>query len=148
MVCELKLNSIRLIVLLKIELEKLKSFTVGSYSFVWVKELKMANLIHLETATINEGAFSSSKDGLFEMRFCKDIEKLVIGEGSFRHWNEFIISDCSIQKIGRDCFLQCEYSVFHSRLMVDFNNKQKLTTWKASISTCTLFTGMNGLLVN
>ena len=124
--CELKLNSIRFIVPLRIELNELQSFTVGSYSFVWVKELKMANLIHLNTVTIGRGAFSSSKDGTLEMRYCKVSGGLNIGEGSFRHWNEFIISDCSIQKIeiGRDCFLQCEYSVFSSRLVVGFNYTQ------------------------
>lgn len=126
MVCELKLNSIRSILPLHIELNALQSFTVGSYSFVWVKELKMANLAHLNTVTIGKGAFSSSKDGLFEMRYCGILEKLKIEDGSFRHWNEFIISDCSIQKIeiGRDCFLQCEYSVFSSRLVVGFNYTQ------------------------
>ena len=121
MVCELKLNSIRFVVPLHIELNELQSFTVGSYSFVWVKELKMANLACLNTVTIKKGAFSSSKDGLFEMRYCKELEKLAIGEGSFRHWNEFIISDCSIQKIeiGRDCFMQCEYCVFNSRWLIE-----------------------------
>ena len=65
------------------------------------------------------------------LKYCKELEKLAIGEGSFRHWNEFIISDCSIQQIdiGRDCFMRCEYTVFNSRLVVDSNDTQKLTTW-------------------
>ena len=82
-----------------------------------MKELKMANLIHLNTVTIGKGSFSASMNGIFEMRYCNISSELIIEEGSFRHWNEFIISDCSIQKIeiGRDCFLRCEYSVFNSR---------------------------------
>ena len=116
-VCELKLNSIRFIVMLHIELKKLHSFKAGSRSFEWMKELKMANLIHLNTVTLGKGSFSASMNGIFEMRYCTISNKLYIGEGSFRHWNEFIISDCSIQKIeiGRNCFLRCEYSVFNSR---------------------------------
>ena len=48
------------------------------------------------------------------------IEGFFFGDGSFMHWNEFIISDCSVKKvmIGVDCFLRCEYAVFNGRLVM------------------------------
>ena len=51
-------------------------------------------------------------------------EGFFFGDESFRHWNEFIISDCSVKRvmIGVDCFLRCEYAVFNGRLGIEFNN--------------------------
>ena len=65
--CELKLSSICYIVLLHIELEKLESLIIGSNSFEWVKELKMANLTHLKKLLFKVGSFGSSLDGSFEI---------------------------------------------------------------------------------
>ena len=160
--CELKLSSICCIILLHLELEKLESLTIGSHSFEWVKELKMANFIHLKKLVIGVGSFGSSLDGSFEMRYCGkavkgkksdsdqstgkgvdetkksnagkivDVVKIgketdegfFFGDGSFMHWNEFIISDCSVKRvmIGVDCFLRCEYAVFNGRLVIESND--------------------------
>lgn len=158
--CELKLSSIFCVILLHIELENLESLTIGSNSFEWVKELKMANFIHLKKLVFGEGSFGSSLDGSFEMRYCgkavkgksdsgqstgkgvdetkkkagkrvnddkkgeKAEEDFFFGDGSFRHWNEFIISDCSVKRvmIGVDCFLRCEYAVFNGRLVIESND--------------------------
>lgn len=40
------------------------------------------------------------------------------------HWNEFIISDCSVKRvmIGVDCFMRCEYAVFNGRLVIESND--------------------------
>ena len=161
--CELILSSICYIVLLHIELENLESLTIGSNSFEWVKELKMANLIHLKKLLFKVGSFGSSLDGTFEMRYCgkavkgeksereqstgKGVDKtkknkagkkadvvkigeeadegFFFGNESFRHWNEFIISDCSVKRvmIGVDCFLRCEYAVFNGRLVNGCDDK-------------------------
>ena len=159
--CELKLSSICYNVLLHIELENLESLTIGSNSFEWVKELKMANLTHLKKLLFKVGSFGSSLDGTFEMRYCgkavkgeksdseqstgKGVEtkksnaaKIVdvvkigeeadegffLGDGSFMHWNEFIISDCSVKRvmIGVDCFMRYEYGVFNGRLVIESND--------------------------
>ena len=144
--CELKLSSIFCVILLHIELENLESLTIGSNSFEWVKELKMANFIHLKKLVFGEGSFGSSLDGSFEMRYCgkavdetkkkagkrvnddkkgeKAEEDFFFGDGSFMHWNEFIISDCSVKRvmIGVDCFLRCEYAVFNGRLVIESND--------------------------
>lgn len=159
--CELKLSSICFVILLYLELENLESLTIGSHSFEWVKELKMANFIHLKKLVIGVGSFGSSLDGSFEMRYCgkavkeeksdsdqstgkgvdetkikagkrvnddkkgeKAEEDFFFGDGSFRHWNEFIISDCSVKRvmIGVDCFLRCEYAVFNGRLVIESND--------------------------
>ena len=157
--CELKLSSICCIVLLHIELKHLESLTIGSNSFEWVKELKMANLSQLVTLIFGKGSFGSSLDGTFEMRYCgkavegkesgskqstgkgdddtknsnvdkkDDVDKIdeeadegfFFGDGSFMHWNEFIISDCSVKRvmIGVDCFMRCEYAVFNGRLLIE-----------------------------
>ena len=159
--CELKLSSICSIVLLHIELKNLESLTIGSNSFEWVKELKMANLIRLKKLLLKAGSFGSSLDGTFEMRYCgkavkgkesgsdkstgngvdtkksnvgkkDDVVKkgeeadegFFFGDGSFMHWNEFIISDCSVKRvmIGVDCFMRCEYAVFNGRLVIESND--------------------------
>ena len=160
--CELKLSSICCIVLLHIELEKLESLIIGSNSFEWVKELKMANLTQLKKLLFKAGSFGSSLDGTFEMRYCgkavkgkesgsdkstengdddtkksnadmkDDVDKIdeeadecfFFGDGSFMHWNEFIISDCSVKRvmIGVDCFMRCEYAVFNGRLVIESND--------------------------
>ena len=159
--CKLRLNSICYIVLLHIELENLESLTIGSNSFEWVKELKMANLTHLKKLLFKVGSFGSSLDGTFEMRYCgkavkgkesgsdkstgngvdtkksnvgkkDDVVKkgeeadegFFFGDGSFMHWNEFIISDCSVKRvmIGVDCFMRCEYAVFNGRLVIESND--------------------------
>ena len=159
--CKLRLNSICYIVLLHIELENLESLTIGSNSFEWVKELKMANLTHLKKLLFKVGSFGSSLDGTFEMRYCgkavegtesdskqftgkgdddtkkgnaakiDDVVKkgeeakegFFFGDGSFMHWNEFIISDCSVKTvmIGTDCFLRCEYAVFNGWLLIEYD---------------------------
>ena len=51
-------------------------------------------------------------------------EGFLFRNGSFMHWKEFIISDCSIRtiKIGVDCFMRCEYAVFNGQLVVGFND--------------------------
>lgn len=127
-----------------------------------MKELKMANLIHLKKLLFNVGSFGSSLDGSFEMRYCgkavkgkksgsdqstgkgvEDTKKgnaakiddvvkkgeeakegFFFGDGSFMHWNEFIISDCSVKRvmIGVDCFMRCEYAVFNGRLVIESND--------------------------
>lgn len=48
-------------------------------------------------------------------------EGFFFGDGSFMHWNEFIISDCSVKTvmIGTDCFLRCEYAVFNGWLLIE-----------------------------
>ena len=160
--CELKLSSICFVILLHLELENLESLTIGSNSFEWVKELKMASFIHLKKLVFGKGSFGSSLDGSFEMRYCgkavkeeesdsdqstgkgvdktkknkagkkadvvkkgeEAIEGFFFGDGSFMHWNEFIISDCSVKKvmIGVDCFLRCEYAVFNGRLVIESND--------------------------
>ena len=159
--CELKLSSICYNDLLHIELENLESLTIGSNSFEWVKELKMANLTHLKKLLFKVGSFGSSLDGTFEMRYCgkavkgeksdseqstgKGVEtkksnaaKIVdvvkigeeadegffFGDGSFMHWNEFIISNCSVKRImtGVDCFMRCEYAVFNGSLVIESND--------------------------
>lgn len=98
----------------------LKELHVKEGSLKNVKDLKLHGLTELETIVIGEDSFSSSLDGSFEMRYCSISEGLIINDGSFIHWNEFIISDCSIKKIkiGRDCFLRCEYAVFNSWLFL------------------------------
>lgn len=108
----------------------LKELHVERGSLKKVKDLKLHGLTELETIDIGEDSFSSV-DGSFEMRYCSISKGLIIHDGSFMHWNEFIISDCSIQKIeiGRDCFMRCEYTVFNSRLVVDSNDTQILTNW-------------------
>ncbi len=160
--CELKLSSICFVILLHLELENLESLTIGSNSFEWVKELKMASFIHLKKLVFGKGSFGSSLDGSFEMRYCgkavkeeesdsdqstgkgvdktkknkagkkadvvkkgeEAIEGFFFGDGSFRHWNEFIISDCSVKRvmIGVDCFLRFEYAVFNGRLVIESND--------------------------
>ena len=52
------------------------------------------------------------------------IEGFFFGDGSFMHWNEFIISDCSVKRvmIGVDCFMRCEYAVFNGRLVIESND--------------------------
>ena len=159
--CELKLSSICYTVLLHIELKNLESLTIGSNSFEWVKELKMANLTHLKKLLFKVGSFGSSLDGTFEMRYCgkavkgkksgseqsteKGVDKtkkneagkiadvvkkgeeakegFFFGDGSFMHWNEFIISDCLVKTvmIGTDCFLRCEYAVFNGWLLIEYD---------------------------
>ena len=51
-------------------------------------------------------------------------EGFFFGDGSFMHWNEFIISDCSVKRvmIGVDCFMRCEYAVFNGRLVIESND--------------------------
>lgn len=107
----------------------LKELHVEEGSLKNVKDLKLHGLKKLKTIEIGEDSFSSSVDGTFEMRYCSISEGLFINDGSFMHWNEFIISDCSIKKIeiGRDCFMRCEYTVFNSRLLSDPNDTQRLT---------------------
>ena len=140
--CELKLSSICYIVLLHIELEKLESLIIGSNSFEWVKELKMVNLTHLKKLLFKVGSFGSSLDGSFEMRYCGNAVKELLNDKpsvgnncanqigiffkneSFMHWNEFILSNCSIKriKVGVDCFMRCEYAVFNGRLVIESND--------------------------
>ena len=98
----------------------LKELHVEEGSLKNVKDLKLHGLTELETIVIGKDSFSSSLDGSFEMRYCSISEGLFINDGSFIHWNEFIMSDCSIKKIkiGRDCFLRCEYAVFNSWLFL------------------------------
>ena len=50
-------------------------------------------------------------------------EGFFFGDGSFMHWNEFIISDCSVKTvmIGTDCFLRCEYAVFNGWLLIEYD---------------------------
>lgn len=52
-------------------------------------------------------------------------EGFFFGDESFMHWNEFIISDCSVKRvmIGVDCFLRCEYAVFNGRLVNGCDDK-------------------------
>lgn len=54
----------------------------------------------------------------------KAAEGFFFGDGSFMHWNEFIISDCSVKTvmIGVDCFMRCEYAVFNGRLVIESND--------------------------
>ena len=94
----------------------LKELHVKEGSLKNVKDLKLHGLKKLKTIEIGEDSFSSSLDGSFEMRYCSISEGLIIHNGSFMHWNEFIISDCSVKsiRIDRDCFLRCEYAVFNS----------------------------------
>lgn len=108
----------------------LKELHVEEGSLKNVKDLKLHGL-KLETIDIGEDSFSSSLDGSFEMRYCSISKGLIIHDGSFMHWNEFIISDCSIQKIEIcvNCFMRCEYTVFNSRLLSDCNDTQILTNW-------------------
>lgn len=98
----------------------LKELHVKEGSLKNVKDLKLHGLKKLKTIEIGEDSFSSSLDGSFEMRYCSISEGLIIHNGSFMHWNEFIISDCSIKtiEIRRDCFLRCEYAVFNSWLFL------------------------------
>ena len=107
----------------------LKELHVKEGSLKNVKDLKLHGLKKLETIDIGEDSFSSSVDGTFEMRYCSISEGLIIHNGSFMHWNEFIISDCSIKRIeiGHDCFMRCEYTVFNSRLLSYPNDTQRLT---------------------
>ena len=51
-------------------------------------------------------------------------EGFFFGNESFMHWNEFIISDCSIKRvmIGVDCFMRYEYAVFNGRLVIESND--------------------------
>lgn len=102
----------------------LKELHVKEGSLKNVKDLKLHGLKKLKTIEIGEDSFSSLVDGTFEMRYCSISEGLIIHDGSFTNWKEFIISDCSIQGIliGRDCFLHCEYCVFNSRMTVNANN--------------------------
>ena len=98
----------------------LSTITVGNNSFKCVKELKMANLSNLSAVTFGEGSFSSSKDGAFEMRYCRgNNASIEFKKGSFNQWNEFIISDCSLFKIciRRDCFTRNQYTVFNSGIV-------------------------------
>ena len=93
---------------------------MGNNSFKCVKELKMANLSNLSAVTFGEGSFSSSKDGAFEMRYCRgNNASIEFKKGSFNQWNEFIISDCSLFKIciRRDCFTRNQYTVFNSGIV-------------------------------
>lgn len=102
----------------------LKELHVKAGSLKNVRDLKLHGLKKLKTIVIGEDSFSSSVDGTFEMRYCSISEELIIHDGSFTNWKEFIISDCSIQGIliGRDCFLYYEYCVFNSRMTVNANN--------------------------
>ena len=159
--CELKLSSNCFPLFSIVELGNLKQLTIGSHSFEWVKELKMANFTQLVTLIFGKGSFGSSLDGTFEMRYCGkavkeeksdsdqstekgvdenkkkagkivDVVKkgevadegLFFGDESFRHWNEFILSNCSIKriKVGVDCFMRCEYAVFNGRLVIESND--------------------------
>ena len=51
-------------------------------------------------------------------------EGFFFGNESFMHWNEFIISDCSIKRvmIGVDCSMRYEYAVFNGRLVIESND--------------------------
>ena len=137
--CELKLSSNCFPLFSIVELGNLKQLTIGSHSFEWVKELKMANLTQLVTLIFGKGSFGSSLDGSFEMRYCGNAVKELLDDKpsvgnncanqigiffkneSFMHWNEFIISNCSIKriKVGVDCFMRCEYAVFNGRLVIE-----------------------------
>lgn len=98
----------------------LTTITVGNNSFKWVKGLKMANLTKLNAVSFGEGSFSSSRNGTFEMRYCRgNNASIEFKKGSFKQWNEFIISDCSLFKIciRRDCFTRNHYTVFNSGIV-------------------------------
>ena len=137
--CELKLSSNCFPLFSIVELGNLKQLTIGSHSFEWVKELKMANLSQLVTLIFGKGSFGSSLDGSFEMRYCGNAIKELLNDKpsvgnncanqigiffkneSFMHWNEFIISNCSFKriKVGVDCFMRCEYAVFNGWLLIE-----------------------------
>ena len=140
--CELKLSSNCFPLFSIVELGNLKQLTIGSHSFEWVKELKMANFTQLVTLIFGKGSFGSSLDGSFEMRYCGNAVKELLNDKpsvgnncanqigiffkneSFMHWNEFILSNCSIKRItvGVDCFMRCEYAVFNGRLVIESND--------------------------
>lgn len=126
-----------------INCSSLCSIAVGNNSFQHAKAVKIANLPLLKSVTFGEGSFGSSFDGSFEMRYCgkkaeeaivrkpskgtsaeEEVSGLVIGNNAFKHWNEFIISDCSLKRIevGDSCFKRCEYAVFNGRLQLGCDN--------------------------
>ena len=119
--CELKLSSNCFPLFSIVELGNLKQLTIGSHSFEWVKELKMANFTQLVTLIFGKGSFGSSLDGSFEMRYCANQIGIFFKNESFMHWNEFIISNCSFKriKVGVDCFMRCEYAVFNGWLLIE-----------------------------
>ena len=100
-------------------LQRLKSITIGSFGFEYVREFVLDGLESLESLKIGEKCFridiwKERDDGICRITNCPNLTQLEIGNGSFKEFKSFELSNLnSLHSIefGNVCFRYSDFSL-------------------------------------